>query len=206
MTSEATATTGTAGAGEAAGAAGAARTTGAAGPAGAPGAVARQPQGGPVRPAVPDDAPELVRLRGLMFAAMRSMVGRDTAGPWQAATEAVLRERLGAAERTLQAFVVDDPDEPGRLASCAVGTLEQRLPAPGHPDGRFGFVFNVCTDPGQRRRGHARACTTALLDWFDGCRVTRIDLHASSGGAGLYRSLGFGEHAIPLSRQRLIED
>ncbi|MDH6575450.1 GNAT family N-acetyltransferase [Kitasatospora sp. MAP5-34] len=155
-----------------------------------------------VRPATPDDAAELVRLRGLMFEAMPSMAGKAGPGPWQAAAEGVLRDRLVAVPLTMPAFVVDDPEHPGRLASCAVGTLEQRLPAPGHPDGLFGFVFNICTDPQARYRGYARACTEALLTWFDEHRVTRIDLHASSGGEQLYRSLGFHEHSIPLSRNR----
>lgn len=156
-----------------------------------------------VRVATPADAPELVRLRGLMFEAMS---GTAEPGEWQATAEAVLRERLAAAPEalTMPAFVVDDPVRPGRLAACAVGTLERRLPAPGHPDGLFGFVFNICTDPDHRRRGYARACTAALLDWFDARRATRVDLHATEGGEQLYRSLGFGEHSVPLSRQRLI--
>lgn len=100
------------------------------------------------------------------------------------------------------AFVVDHPELPGRLAACAVGTLEERLPAPGHPLGLFGFVFNICTDPGARRRGYARACTEALVAWFDERGATRVDLHATPGGEGLYRSLGFAEHSLPLSRKR----
>ncbi|MBO1416028.1 GNAT family N-acetyltransferase [Streptomyces sp. FH025] len=157
-----------------------------------------------VRPAVPADAAELVRLRNLMFEAMPAMAALAGPGPWQATAERVLRERLSvpAEELTMPSFVVDDPQRPGRLAACAVGTLEQRLPSPGNPDGLFGFVFNICTDPGHRRRGHARACTEALLDWFDARKVGRIDLHASSGGEALYRSLGFGEHSTALSRQR----
>ncbi|WP_405019041.1 GNAT family N-acetyltransferase [Kitasatospora sp. NBC_00070] len=157
-----------------------------------------------VRPATPEDAAELVRLRGLMFEAMS---GRPDPGGWQPAAERVLRERLAGPDelRTMPAFVLDDPDRPGRLAACAVGTLEHRLPAPGHPDGLFGFVFNICTDPGRRRKGHARACTEALLAWFDARRVTRIDLHATEGGEALYRSLGFHEHSVPLSRQRLLQ-
>ncbi|MCU7823056.1 GNAT family N-acetyltransferase [Kitasatospora sp. DSM 101779] len=169
-----------------------------------------------VRPAGAADAPELVRLRALMFAAMAAAPGdgpeepggEGPDGPWRATAERMLRERLAVPGelRTLQAYVVDDPDRPGRLAACAIGTLEERLPAPGHPDGRFGFVFTVSTDPGRRRRGHARACIEALIGWFDGRRVTRIDLHATADGEDLYRGLGFGEHARPLSRQRLIAD
>ncbi|MFD8085703.1 GNAT family N-acetyltransferase [Kitasatospora sp. NPDC059722] len=157
-----------------------------------------------VRPAVPADAPELVRLRNLMFEAMPGMAAQAGPGPWQATAERVLRERLAVPDGalTMPSFVVDDPARPGRLAACAVGTLEERLPAPGNPEGRFGFVFNICTDPGHRLRGYARACTEALLQWFDDHRVGRIDLHASSGGEALYRSLGFGEHSTALSRQR----
>ncbi|GAA2750995.1 GNAT family N-acetyltransferase [Kitasatospora cinereorecta] len=156
-----------------------------------------------VRAGKPGDAPELVRLRALMF---ESMHGRADDGPWKAAAESELRTRLAAFEPTMGVYVVDDPDRPGRLASCAVGTLERRLAAPGHPDGLFGFVFNICTDPDRRHRGYARACTEALLGWFDERRVTRIDLHASRGGESLYRSLGFGEHSVALSRQRLLTD
>ncbi|WP_407988669.1 GNAT family N-acetyltransferase [Kitasatospora sp. CMC57] len=156
-----------------------------------------------VRPAVPEDAVELVRLRGLMFEAMS---GRPDPGGWQPVAEQVLRERLDGPDelRTMAAFVVDDPDRPGRLAACAVGTLERRLPAPGHPDGLFGFVFNISTDPAHRRRGHGRACTEALVAWFDARRVTRIDLHATESGEALYRALGFHEHSVPLSRERLL--
>ena len=115
------------------------------------------------------------------------------------------RRQLSEPERVLGAFVVDgdlvDGDEPGapRLAACAVGRVEERLPAPIHPAGRFGFIFNVCTDPRYQGRGYARATTEALLDWFAGQGVTRVDLHATEGAEELYRSLGFAEHSIALS-------
>lgn len=163
-----------------------------------------------VRSAVPDDAPELVRLREVMFASMRSApAGGDTGGDWKPLTEKILRSGLGAdgiggtAGAVFGAFVVDDEERPGRLAACAIGTLEQRLPGPGHPDGLFGFVFNICTDPDRRRRGFARACTEALLAWFDEKGATRLDLHASSLGQNLYRDLGFTEYSIALSRTML---
>ncbi|MFI2300869.1 GNAT family N-acetyltransferase [Actinacidiphila glaucinigra] len=155
---------------------------------------------GPVRPARPDDAAELVRLRRLMFLAMS---GRDEPGPWEAAAEERAREQLAVGgARWLGAFVVDgDPaaaDGP-HLAACAVGRIEERLPAPGHPAGRFGFVFNVCTDTRYRGLGYARATTEALLAWFAEQGVTRVDLHATPEAEPLYRSLGFAEHSIPLS-------
>ena len=168
----------------------------------------------PVRTAVPDDAPELVRLRKLMFDAMSHAPvapARPEAAPdspeggsdaWHGVAEALLRKTLADPGSNFGVFVVDDEERPGRLAACAIGTLEQRLPAPGHPDGRFGFIFNICTDPDRRRRGYARACTEALLAWFDARGATRLDLHATSAGLELYRSLGFAEHSIALSRSR----
>ncbi|WP_037607994.1 GNAT family N-acetyltransferase [Streptacidiphilus rugosus] len=160
-----------------------------------------------VRAAVPDDAPELVRLREVMFAAMQGgMLDPDAPDGWKPLAESILRKSLAEGEGGQPAFgvfVVDDEERPGRLAACAVGTLEQRLPAPGHPDGLFGFIFNICTDPDRRRRGHARACTEALLAWFDARGATRLDLHASELGQDLYRSLGFHEHSVALSRTTL---
>ncbi|MGW1375496.1 GNAT family N-acetyltransferase [Streptomyces sp. NPDC002446] len=150
-----------------------------------------------IRAAAPGDAAELVRLRRLMFAAMN---GQDAPGSWERDAEAMARRLLTGPDPRLGAFVVagDGPGAP-HLAACAVGTVEERLPAPGHPSGRFGFVFNVCTDPRYRHRGYARATTEALLDWFAGRGVTRVDLHATDGAEPLYRSLGFAEHSTPLS-------
>jgi ribosomal protein S18 acetylase RimI-like enzyme len=154
----------------------------------------------PIRAARPDDAPEVVRLRRLMFLAMH---GEDEPGPWEASADEVARRQLSEPERVLGAFVVDGDVTAGpgtpHLAACAVGRVEERLPAPRHPAGRFGFVFNVCTDPRYEGRGYARATTEALLDWFAGQGVTRVDLHATDDAEHLYRSLGFTEHSLALS-------
>jgi GNAT superfamily N-acetyltransferase len=167
--------------------------------------------------AVPGDATELVRLRRLMFFGMH---GRDEPGPWERDAERMARRALrgdggrggeglgegshgGGGHRgagRLGAFVVDgDEAGPPHLAACAVGSVEERLPAPQHPAGRFGFVFSVCTDERYRGRGYARATTEALLDWFAGQGVTRVDLHASGDAEHLYRSMGFAEHSTALS-------
>ncbi|MFD7920816.1 GNAT family N-acetyltransferase [Streptomyces sp. NPDC059740] len=153
-----------------------------------------------VRPARPEDAPELVRLRRLMFAAMQ---GRDEPGPWEESAVRMTAEQLAAPTPVLGAFVVDadspGPDGRPRLAACAVGRLEERLPAPGHPSGRFGFVFNVCTDTGHRGRGYARATTRALLEWLAERGASRVDLHATGEAESMYRSMGFAEHSTALS-------
>ncbi|WKX73878.1 GNAT family N-acetyltransferase [Streptomyces sp. XD-27] len=151
-----------------------------------------------IRAAGPDDAVELVRLRRLMFA---DMSGRDEPGPWEETARRTAARQLAEDAPVLGAFVVDGEAADGgrHLAACAVGRVEERLPAPGHPTGRFGFVFTVCTDPRYRGRGYARATTEALLDWFATRGVTRVDLHATPDAEALYRGLGFAEHSIALS-------
>ena len=74
-----------------------------------------------VRRATASDAVELVRLRGILLAAMQ---GREPdEGPWREQARRTLERRLTEAEPTLVAFVVAQPDAPGRLAACAVGTV-----------------------------------------------------------------------------------
>lgn len=151
-----------------------------------------------IRAAVPDDAPELVRLRQLMFDAM-GLGGPDAPIAWRAEAERMLRKKLADPDSGLIVFVAADPSDPGsgRLAACAVGTVAERLPNPVALRNLVGHVSNVCTDPEERRRGYARACLKALLDWFDQQGVQRVDLNATAEGQGLYLSLGFAEPHWP---------
>jgi GNAT superfamily N-acetyltransferase len=156
-----------------------------------------------VRAAVPDDAPELVRLRGVMQA---SMSGRVSApGPWQRAAAETLRKRLTdpGTDASMAAFVVDAPDRPGALAACVVGTIEYRLGGPDNPSGEVGYVFNVATHPDYRRRGYSRACMLALLSWYRRRGISKVDLRASAEAEPLYRSLGFARTPDPAMRLKL---
>jgi GNAT superfamily N-acetyltransferase len=153
------------------------------------------------RRAVPDDAPELVRLRGVMLASLDG--NEPPPGPWQDTAEGYLRSQLADPDGSLAAFVVDRPGGPGKLAACVVGTIEHRLPGPANPSGTTGYVFNVATDPDQRRRGYSRACLERLLDWYRQRGVTRVDLKASPEGEPLYASLGFARTGEPAMRLRL---
>ncbi|SBT48431.1 GNAT family N-acetyltransferase [Micromonospora narathiwatensis] len=146
-----------------------------------------------------EDAAELVRLRGLMLAAVRGT--EPGPGRWQDVARENLREWLAEPEPWLAAFVVDASD--GGLAACAVGTIERRLGSPHNPSGLVGYVFNVSTDPDHRRRGHSRSCLTALLDWFRDRDVRTVDLRASEAGLPLYRSLGFQVTHDPAMRLSL---
>jgi RimJ/RimL family protein N-acetyltransferase len=112
-------------------------------------------------------------------------------GQWQQDATEYLRKHLPEKENRLAAFVVDDGESPGRLASCAIGIIDTRLPGPNNPVGDAGFVLSVSTDPAHRRRGYSRACMTALLDWFAALGMTQVNLIASPYGEPLYRELGF---------------
>jgi ribosomal protein S18 acetylase RimI-like enzyme len=152
------------------------------------------------RPATPDDADELVRLRAVMLrSAGRRMTWNDD---WREPARQSLRKRLADPSSRLAAYVVDHPDELG-LAACAVGLIEERLGNPANPAGLCGYVFNVATDPGQRRLGHARACMNGLLEWFRAHGVRSVDLRASADGEPLYDQLGFVRTPDPAMRLAL---
>ncbi|GAA4922046.1 ribosomal protein S18 acetylase RimI-like enzyme [Stackebrandtia albiflava] len=152
-----------------------------------------------VRAASPDDAGEIVRLRALMHHSM----GSDGIAEqeWRDAAARMLRRELAEPEPRIMVFVVDAGD--AALAACATGTIQQRLPAPGNPSGLVGYVSNVCTDVPYRRRGHARACMLALMDWFAGRGVDRLDLRASAEAEPMYTALGFTRTTDPSMRMRL---
>ena len=185
------------------------------------------------RPATPDDADELVRLRAVLLTSMNPPIWDDA---WRKLSRETLIDRLappttgrhspaspaerhggGAspAERhgglrgerpassPTMAAFVVDRPDGTGLAACAVGTIEHRLGAPGDPQGRTGYVFSVATDPDMRRRGFSRQCMTALLDWFRAQGVRKVDLRASAEAEPLYRSLGFARTPDPAMRLRL---
>ncbi|MEV0396021.1 GNAT family N-acetyltransferase [Polymorphospora rubra] len=163
-----------------------------------------------VRRAVVDDAAELVRLRGLMLRAMG--IGEPGVDDWQPVALRSLRDRLAEPDGSLAAFVVDQPVDPAdapagaatgavgppRLAACVVGVVERRLGTPDNPSGEIGYVFNVSTDPGYRRRGYSRALMAALLGWYRERGIVVVDLVATADGEPLYRSVGFEASALPL--------
>ena len=142
-----------------------------------------------VRQATIEDADEIVRLRGLMLGALEGSPPESS--PWQDHVRATVASRMSAPEPSLAVFVVDHPTEPGRLASCAVGTVERRFGGPRDVNGVIGYVFNVVTDPDCERRGYARACMAALIGWLHRQGVSRVELKASTFGKALYERMGF---------------
>src|SRR5690606_20588931 len=120
----------------------------------------------------PDDIPELVRLRELLFT--------DLAAEWGPPPAAVSwKDRCADA---MAGFLARDDtrisviDGERGLVACGIGVIDLRLPMPHNPSGLIGYIFGVVTDPAHRRRGHARAIMEDLLAWFDGRGLTRVDL------------------------------
>ncbi|MHB8681027.1 MAG: GNAT family N-acetyltransferase [Acidimicrobiales bacterium] len=141
----------------------------------------------------------MVRLAELMYRALGVTAEEGEWEAWRAAGLAALE----AGSERLAVFVVDHPDEPGRLVACGAGIVSVRLPFPWRLDGRAGYVQWMSTEPDFRRRGLARAVLRALLAWFESIGVDNVELHASTDGAALYRSEGFwqGTHGIPMRRR-----
>ncbi|MGW8762871.1 GNAT family N-acetyltransferase [Streptomyces sp. NPDC055815] len=135
------------------------------------------------RRAVVADAPELVRLRWIMFGSP----GTAPAPRWAADCTAAFAQRLD--DPLFAIFVVDTGR--GGLAACAAGTCTPRLPSPGNSAPYAGHIGSVATDPAHRRRGYGRACVTAARDWLAGQGCTVIDLYASADGRPLYDTMGF---------------
>ncbi|MEU0284537.1 GNAT family N-acetyltransferase [Streptomyces sp. NPDC052492] len=154
----------------------------------------------PVRRATPDDAEEVLRLRQVMI---DSLARSDPSTAWHAESLPVLRARLAAPDGGFAAFVVDHPRRSGALAALVAGTIEYRIGGAHNPRGTDGYVFSVATDPDARRRGYARACMDALLEWFRERGAVRVRLTASPEAEPMYRSLGFVPKPDPLLELRL---
>ncbi|CAL9547254.1 hypothetical protein SUDANB70_04388 [Streptomyces sp. enrichment culture] len=137
----------------------------------------------------------MLRLRQVMI---DSMARSDPSTLWHADALPVLRARLAEPDGPFAAFVVDHPERPGALASLVAGSLEYRIGGARNPLGTDGYVFSVATDPAARRRGYARACVEALLEWFRERGAGRVRLTASPEAEPLYTALGFARRPDPL--------
>ncbi|MEV6614038.1 GNAT family N-acetyltransferase [Streptomyces sp. NPDC051051] len=153
-----------------------------------------------VRRALPEDAPELLRLRQVMI---DSTASAPTSAGWHAESLPTVRARLAEPDGDFAAFVVDHPERPGALAALVAGTIDYRIGRADNPHGAVGYVFSVATDPDARRRGYARACMATLLEWFRERDAGHVLLNASPAAEPLYASLGFTRDTDPSMRLSL---
>ena len=141
------------------------------------------------RPARPSDAPELVRLRALMYESM----GLDTsASSWRRNCERHFQEHLEGP--SLLAAVVDAPAGPG-LAASGVAELSSRLPSPRWPTGGYAYLSSFSTDPRWRHQRLATAVLANLLGELQQRGIVVAELHATADGEHLYSSFGFAQRA-----------
>jgi GNAT superfamily N-acetyltransferase len=147
------------------------------------------------RVARPEDAGTVIELAASMYQDM----GLDAEHPvWRANAERMIRERNGDDDCAV--FVTD---EDGRVAACGGVTTTTRLPGPGNPSARYGYIQWMVTDPAFRKRGHARAVFEAILAWLRERGINNVELHATELGEPLYRAYGFGDPRYPQLRARL---
>ncbi|QKW17840.1 GNAT family N-acetyltransferase [Kitasatospora sp. NA04385] len=136
----------------------------------------------PVRPATSEDAEELLRLR------VDVLTGRPATDAWRTTFFADLRARLGTDPHLL-AYVADAGD--GTLAACAIGVVYRGYDGPAYPDGRWGRIHTVVTDPRHRRRDLGEAVTRALVGALQERGCSSVELIATPEGLPLYEKLGF---------------
>ncbi|MEV7157044.1 NUDIX domain-containing protein [Streptomyces misionensis] len=142
-----------------------------------------------VRAATPADAEAIIRMRS------QYVLSAPMTEEWTRRCTDELAPRLEPGGDA-RAFVVDAPDE--TMTACALDLLHPVLPARSYPRGLAARVQLVATRPEDRRRGHARAVVSALLDHLaDVEDVTLFELHTSAEAAPLYREFGFsGDPAL----------
>ncbi|MEU9776857.1 GNAT family N-acetyltransferase [Streptomyces sp. NPDC047968] len=149
---------------------------------------------GGVRPAVPEDAEAIVRMRSA------HILAEPLSEEWIRRCANELAPRLGPAGDA-RAFVLDAPD--GALAACALGLVHSALPTPDRPRGLAARLHIVATRPDLRRRGCARAVVSALVDHLaEKEHVTRFEVDASVEAAPLYRELGFTGSPVSMRMTR----
>jgi GNAT superfamily N-acetyltransferase len=71
---------------------------------------------------------------------------------------------------------------------------------PGHYDlinGNVGYILNMYTLPGHRKKGICSNIMTRLIDDGRKLGLNKIYLHASKDGIELYRKKGFGDPDLP---------
>lgn len=146
-----------------------------------------------VRPALPSDALEIVRLGELMYAAVDILADDE----WRATAVRQVRERLTGEDLWGWVIDADAPDggsgPGGRLAASGLVNRHPRLSPPGQLADARAYIQWVSTDEAYRRRGFARAIMERIIEDSAVRGFEVLDLHSSPFARGLYAELGFRE-------------
>jgi GNAT superfamily N-acetyltransferase len=156
-----------------------------------------------VRAATLDDLDVLVRHRVAMFRDM----GVAVDGPsLERAFMDWLRRTM--PEGTYRAWVVDhiDGDRAGAVVAGGGATIWPWPPGPRYPGDTLAFVYNVYTEPSNRRQGLARLIMDAIHAWCRAHGVTSLALNASRDGLALYEQLGYAQSPSPMMFFSLVDE
>jgi ribosomal protein S18 acetylase RimI-like enzyme len=121
-------------------------------------------------------------------------------------TEEGLKRMADAFRQQLRGWLVTGQcrglvvEENGRAVASVLMLLKDTLPTPVTPLSVRGYLFNIYTEPSQRRRGLAARLTDAALKLARDLGVEIMELHASLEAEGLYQRMGF----VPTSEMRLV--
>jgi GNAT superfamily N-acetyltransferase len=143
-----------------------------------------------VRPAAPEDAAELIRLRRTLLAGSKAYYA--TSDPEEHRQwEQRFVHWLGKASGSPNACIAVIEGGGSSLAACGIAIIDERPPGPGLVDGQSGWVQSMVTDERARGRGYASAILEHLLKWFARAGVDRVLLNTTSSGRRLYLTHGF---------------
>jgi len=137
----------------------------------------------PLRVAIANDGPQLLRLWGLLFD--QDEVAADE--PWRTHAQEWFARYVGD-DGTARFPVVEAG---GEIVATAVGTLELGVPNPMCPQGRTVRLANVITLPEHRGYGYGTSLVRDVIEWARSIDADRVDLSSTEEGQRLYDKAGF---------------
>ena len=130
---------------------------------------------------------EFWALRRALLSELGELPGGGEAQTFEEASRVYFLSHIG---RDL--FCWGIPAEDG-LAACGSLCLFERLPYPGNPAGREGYLLNVYTRPEFRGKGYATRILEEMIRFAGKNGIGRLWLSASDMGRPLYRRAGFAD-------------
>ena len=144
-----------------------------------------------IRAATLDDVAALVHHRIAMFSEMGTSIDVDSVakafGDW-------VTRLLPAG--TYRGWVVEGPS--GGIVAGGGMTILPWPPGPWYVGGRMAFVYNIYTEPANRRRGLARMIMDAIHGSCRDLGVGVVGLNASGQARRLYESMGYQQIPAPM--------
>ena len=147
-----------------------------------------------MRRALPQDVPEIVRLKAVLM---------QTGWPFDVELDADWWRRAEEVAHALVRhpdhgwFVVDAAelqDGAAGLAACASVSLSRHLPGP-RGTGISAYLGDMCTEPRLQGRGLGALLVQECLSWARGAGAGRAELYSTPAGRRLYERFGFAPAA-----------